>query len=61
MYEYADHGSGERYYFPEARQGECFDLFYTMAIFEVAGMLLSDFGEELALAVVDIHLKNISS
>jgi hypothetical protein len=60
MYEYADHGDGERYYFPEARQLECFDLFYTMAIFEIAGMLLSDFEEGLLEAVAEKYLKNIT-
>jgi hypothetical protein len=60
LYEYADHGHGERYYFPEARQIECFDLFYTMAVTEIVGMPLSDFEEELALSVVEINLKKIT-
>jgi hypothetical protein len=62
LYEYADtEQSGiSRYYFTESDQLKAFDLFYTMAIFEVAGMLLSDFEEGLVEAVADKYLNNIT-
>lgn len=59
-YEYADSRTGEREYYSEARQGECFDLFLEMVTFEVVKEFYKYFREELEEKVAELNLKKVT-